>query len=62
MKKLCLKLSIPDDTCKGCPFLQRKSKEVSYQQDRIWHECRVFNCEITNYVRCVACQSCEVSE
>lgn len=63
MKKLILKVRIADDdTCKGCPYLQTTEKEVFYQQYETSTKCRIFNCEITNFQRCVACKSCEVSE
>lgn len=58
--KILLKLTVPENNCTGCPFLQRKVKEGEDRHDYETNKCRVFDCKITNYQRCIACKSCEV--
>lgn len=62
MKVIRIKLQVPDNSCKGCTFLKHNSKEVGYQQYSEQDVCSLFRCEINNFTKCVACQSCEVDE
>lgn len=60
MEKIKLVFEIPDkNSCNECLFLSYYSYETGYQNYNEGYKCRIFNCEITNKKRCVACQSCQ---
>lgn len=67
MKKIKIKLSVPDNDCIQCTYFRHTSKEVGYQQDVDYYRCILFGgIDLKNkdgkFQRCVACQSCEVDE
>lgn len=67
MKKINIKINVPDNDCAQCPYFRHTSREVSYHQDVDYYRCILFGgIDLTNkdgkFQRCVACQSCEVDE
>lgn len=58
--KIKLTIDVPKDNCNGCQFLKYHNEEVSYQSDNEWYTCSLFNCNIDDNKRCIACKSLEV--
>lgn len=58
--KIKLTIDVPKDNCKGCRFRKYHSEEVGYQSYNDWYSCALFNCNINDSERCIACKSLEV--
>ena len=51
-----IKVSVPDENCKGCNFLVYSSYETSYQCYQERYYCQIFKCDIKRNEKCMACK------
>lgn len=51
-----IKITVPDENCKGCDFLATSSYEIHYQEYQESHYCQIFKCNINRNEKCMACK------
>lgn len=51
-----LRISVPDENCRGCEFLAHSSVETNYQEYQEFYYCQIFKCDIKQHEKCMACK------
>lgn len=44
------------DTCQGCAYLDKCSREYAYQQYDDYYRCEIFKCRLDGKTKCVSCK------